>query len=109
MPDRDSTLDDFVDGGSDEASEATAETGASEVPEQSAESEDSTGEGSTDSTGEGSDDANPVTPSGSESVDPAEATYRWTGEGARCDGCGSHVERLWRDDAGLVCGECKEW
>lgn len=46
---------------------------------------------------------------GQAAVDPAESTYAWTPSGATCDACGASVERRWRDEGALVCGDCKSW
>jgi len=42
-------------------------------------------------------------------VDPAVSTHRWHPEGKSCAACGATVTRLWRDDDGLVCRDCKDW
>ncbi len=42
-------------------------------------------------------------------VRPAESTMDWTPGGAPCEVCGASVERRWRDDGRLVCGDCKAW
>lgn len=116
VPDRDATLDEFLDAGADGESDVSTAGEGSTTDDQEPKVGESNDEGGTatdgtetDSHATPADGASPVAPSGGGAVDPAEATYRWTGDGARCDGCGDHVERLWRDDAGLVCGECKEW
>lgn len=44
-----------------------------------------------------------------DAVDPAEATYDWSPDGAACDACEETVERRWLGDAGYVCADCKEW
>ncbi|WP_226011877.1 DUF7573 domain-containing protein [Halomicrobium salinisoli] len=41
-------------------------------------------------------------------VEPAETTFAWSPDGV-CEACGEAAERRWRGEAGLVCGECKEW
>ncbi|WP_134668807.1 DUF7573 domain-containing protein [Halorussus marinus] len=43
------------------------------------------------------------------SVEPARSTYAWSPRGGECADCGESVERRWRDDGALVCGDCKEW
>ncbi|WP_435196129.1 DUF7573 domain-containing protein [Natronomonas sp. EA1] len=44
-----------------------------------------------------------------ETVEPAKPTYDWSPEGTECEACGETVEKRWRDDEGMVCGECKGW
>jgi len=38
---------------------------------------------------------------------PSTMSYR--PDGGTCGACGAVVERRWRDEAGLVCGDCKRW
>lgn len=42
-------------------------------------------------------------------VEPAVITYDVTPDGAECAVCGEVVTRRWRDEARMVCGECKDW
>lgn len=42
-------------------------------------------------------------------AEPPATTYRWTPDGAACEGCGATVERRWRDGGAFVCADCKEW
>ncbi|MFB6205297.1 MAG: hypothetical protein ABEJ05_02050 [Haloglomus sp.] len=42
-------------------------------------------------------------------AEPARSTYDWSPEGPACAACGATVEERWRDEAGLVCADCKEW
>lgn len=134
---RDASLDEFVDPepsdgdveGSEEdvdesegnvdESEAAAEDGEPEAetePEPGSEGPAATGDsgpdvdeavegiGSADT--EGGDADQPPTP---ETVDPATPTLDFSPGGADCEGCGETVRRRWRDDDGMVCGDCKEW
>ncbi|MFB6121543.1 MAG: hypothetical protein ABEJ68_10555 [Halobacteriaceae archaeon] len=39
----------------------------------------------------------------------AAGTYRWEPTGASCVACSASVERLWRDEDGLRCADCKSW
>ena len=48
----------------------------------------------------------PVEPSG---VEPLAPTYARSADGAPCAACGATVEVRWRDEAGLVCADCKAW
>jgi hypothetical protein len=68
----------------------------------------------------GDDDADGVTGAGDaaasdgpavgpEEVEPAVSTYAWSGEPEVCADCGAAVRRRWRDEAGLVCRDCKAW
>ncbi len=122
VSDEHATLDEFVDPGTtDEQSSGGAESSAGAAsPDEAPPSDDAAAEATPTDAAAGTptddaasepppDDAPAGTATISEAVDPAESTYRWSGAGARCDGCGAHVERLWRDEAGLVCGDCKEW
>lgn len=99
MSDDHATLDDFLDadGG------ASADERTPEAEESDPAADPDPEQGSAPVTDDGPNAAT------GEAVDPAESTYRWSGAGARCDGCGAHVERLWRDEPGLVCGDCKDW
>lgn len=53
----------------------------------------------------GTDEAVERTPPGPQ----LEITYRWDGAGIACAACGHTSDRLWRDEAGLVCPDCKGW
>jgi hypothetical protein len=44
-----------------------------------------------------------------EAVEPAASTYAWSAEPVACAACGTAVRRRFRDAAGLVCADCKEW
>jgi len=37
------------------------------------------------------------------------STFAFVSEGAACTACGAAVTRRWRDEAGLVCPDCKDW
>lgn len=93
----DTSLDDFA-GGSEASEEAPsgtdAESGTPEVAESAA-----------------SDAARPeaTTESSGNETEPAVSTYDFTPGGAPCAACGESVEKRWRDDAGLVCPDCKTW
>ena len=82
---RDASLDEFVGGGSE--SEVSEDVGSG-VEAADVEDDDS---------------------GNSEAVSPASATYAWTPDGEACVRCGSSVDRLWRCEGELVCGDCKEW
>lgn len=41
-------------------------------------------------------------------VEAAQATARWSPEGA-CENCGTTATRLWHDDGQMVCPDCKAW
>ncbi|WP_255152388.1 DUF7573 domain-containing protein [Halorarius halobius] len=41
--------------------------------------------------------------------EPAVSTYAFSPGGAACAACGETVEKRWRDESGLVCGDCKAW
>ncbi|WP_188980119.1 DUF7573 domain-containing protein [Halocalculus aciditolerans] len=40
---------------------------------------------------------------------PPAATYAFDPTGAPCEACGDRVPRRFRDENGLVCGDCKQW
>lgn len=42
-------------------------------------------------------------------VAPAAVTCEWTPGGAACEACGATVERRWTDGDARVCVNCKEW
>lgn len=94
---RDASLDEFLGGESDvsEASEVERADSAVESGEVGSEA----GESGVEEDGGESGEA----------VSPASPTYVWTPAGDACARCGSSVDRLWRCDGELVCGECKEW
>jgi hypothetical protein len=127
----DRSLDDFLDGDDDgddteespdRAEEAVdddpadtadgdregAETDVDDEPDASADGiEGETGEeGEVDDDEADEGDGPRVDPT---TVEPAEATYAWSGDGNTCAACGETVERRWRSDDGLVCPDCKEW
>ncbi|MFB6141137.1 MAG: hypothetical protein ABEJ26_11970 [Halosimplex sp.] len=94
----------------DEATEAAStdadpDSGASDadVGSDAATGSDASDESETRAGEEGGPRVDPAT------VDPAESTYAWSGDGGVCDACGGTVERRWRSDDGLVCPDCKEW
>ncbi|WP_225333036.1 DUF7573 domain-containing protein [Halomicrobium urmianum] len=60
-------------------------------------------DGATDGDGTGTDET-----TATDDVEPAETTFAWSPDGV-CEACGVGAERRWRGEAGLVCGECKEW
>lgn len=83
---RDTSLDEFVGAGG------------------SAESDDAGGEATATDGDAAADDA-----TAEDAVEPAVVTYDVSPDGAECAACGETVTRRWRDDPGMVCGECKEW
>lgn len=122
---RDASLDDFLDGASDEDDEAeeTSAThddvdSAPEAAEVDDSAEDSGSEDSADdSESEETADGSGPADSGPEetTVEPARSTGRWDAEGGACDACGASVTRRWREAAeavetdSFVCVECKSW
>ncbi|WP_324663639.1 DUF7573 domain-containing protein [Haloarcula sediminis] len=42
-------------------------------------------------------------------IEPATATYAWSGEGVACEECGESVKRRWQQAGRLVCIDCKDW
>lgn len=118
MP-RDSSLDDFLGGGSTDSDEP------SEQDDESTSDEKSSGAARTnapDADTETATDANEDTDGDAEdqgraaeeqkdadSVEPAVSTFEFAPDGAECAICNAVVERRWRDEQGLVCPDCKEW
>lgn len=78
----DRSLDEFVSGGDESSTESDDEVG--------------------DAVGSDAEES-------SETVAPAASTYAWSPSGEPCDACGAAVERRWRDEGDLVCGDCKSW
>lgn len=136
VPDEDASLDDFVDlepSEDDESNDAPESTGAPDesTPEPAGESRkteettdangtdvteideaaDSDADGSAETDDRGaesaeSDDGEPLIP---DDVAPATSTSKHSPDGVACDGCGTTVDRVWRDGDGLVCPDCKDW
>ncbi|QLH81462.1 DUF7573 domain-containing protein [Halosimplex pelagicum] len=119
----DRSLDDFLDGdsgdgdgdGPDESpdrSESAADDSVDtddddlEEAETSVDDETEVDTGGDDGETGDEDDGVRVDPT---TVEPAEATYAWSGDGGTCAACGETVDRRWRSDDGLVCPDCKEW
>ena len=101
---RDASLEEFVGGESNGESEVSdSEGGDSTVESEEAESEVEESVVEQDESEVGNDNGC------GEAVSPASATYVWTPAGDACARCGSSVERMWRCEGELVCGECKEW
>lgn len=42
-------------------------------------------------------------------VETMAETFAWSPDGGECAVCGERIEERWRDDGGLVCGDCKAW
>jgi len=102
----DRSLEDFLDGDEDEASDddgsGEADSGDSAEPTggdtpADAESGDTDGETATDGL---------VDPA---AVEPARSTSRFVPDGAACDACSEVSTRLWIDGEQTVCGSCKSW
>lgn len=89
----DASLEDFLNGGeSDDAEEAT------ESHESAGDARDDRVDGrARETTG---DDPSP---------DPARSVSRVAPSGEACAACGDAAVRLWADDAGPVCVDCKSW
>ena len=101
----DASLEDFLgDDGEDNA--GADPDGATDAPD---------GEGGAvgGSTGAGDGEAGDADGERSPVPDPdrpaVESTYRWDPAGGRCAVCGGSADVRWRDEAGLVCAECKDW
>lgn len=91
-PDAPANLDESDDLPDPDPSEMSDEPVASEAPADAA------------------DGAPPTEAVGSiDDVPPATPTYDWTHDGAACANCDETVEERWHGEAGLVCGDCKEW
>jgi hypothetical protein len=90
----DTSLDDFLDVGS-ESTEPADESHRDEAPDSEA---DEAGR-YTDATS-GADTGR---------VEPATTTFAWSSQGGVCARCGEQARKRWRGTEGLVCGACKEW
>ena len=102
----DRSLDEFVSGGDESSADVDGDTG----DESSAEVDDDSGdESATEVDGDAGDAVGSDTEESSETVTPATSTYAWSPSGTPCDACGASVERRWRDEGDLVCGDCKSW
>ena len=83
----DTSLDEFLDSGSESDSERPA-TG--DHPDEA-------------ESGDGTERA------ASDGAAPATTTSRWAADGVVCALCESSVQRVWESADGLVCAACKEW
>lgn len=94
----DRSLDEFAGREVDESDASTDDerSGDAVTPDSSA-SDNSASDGSTS---DGSTSDYP---------EPAVSTATWTADGADCERCGERVSRRWRDDAAIVCADCKVW
>lgn len=81
---RDTSLDEFLGGESTVTDERDGEAGGTDE----------------DATRNGPD---------ADAVEPAVITYDVIPDGAECAACRDVVTRRWRDEAGMVCGDCKDW
>jgi hypothetical protein len=103
--DRDRSLAEFLGGESDgsTAPDADANTDGDSADPAASESDAGT-DTDADAPGPTTDPAD-----GADDVEPADVTYQWDPDGARCTDCGSTVDRLWSGASGPVCAACKEW
>lgn len=109
----DRSLDEFAT--DDEADGEDDTTGSETVERTGNDTTTEAGDGESDENGDGDDendqrgDRPADTAKASLTVRPAESTMDWTPDGAACAVCEKRVERRWRDEAGLVCLDCKTW
>ncbi|MFC7214281.1 hypothetical protein ACFQO4_09345 [Saliphagus sp. GCM10025334] len=113
---KDSRLTDY--GQNEESSASAADTAEADTEEADAAKAD-TEEASTEDTAAVSSgetaassaqntvEADESDPSSSNGQDTSLSTYAWGTY--TCNRCDSGVDRVWRDDGGLVCPSCKEW
>lgn len=96
---RDASLDEFldVDPDGEHAGDADGEETGRRDPAAASDAESRTADG-TDA-GSPADGA----------ADPVRPVAQWRPNGAACGACGAMVERRWRDEDCLVCGECYDW
>lgn len=90
MP-RDRSLDEFVADGTAESSGDRGADPESATPD------------------EGDEEPVGSSPDRSPDVEPPSATFEWSPDGSPCESCGRVVSRLWNDDSGLTCRDCKDW
>jgi len=88
----DASLDQFVD------------DGAAETDSSAEEADVDDGDAATDAAEPDAETEGVATERG----DPS-STMAYAPDGATCEGCGAVVERRWRTEAGLRCGECTTW
>lgn len=113
---RNTSLDEFLDAGSESEESAEAEAGAAEETADAGGAEEAVEpveepEPSGDETPEAeaeTPETDDDTPS-PEDVEPARATLDFSPGGATCESCDETVERRWRDGDAMVCADCKEW
>ena len=104
----DTSLDEFLS----ETGEAGADGTATETREETPDREDDRpGESAEDSSdnGDAGDGAEGQSDDDRKSRAGVASTYAWDPDGGACAACGDAVAERWRDDAGLVCGSCKDW
>ena len=109
--DGDSEPSEVEEDGDSEPSEGE-EDGDSEPSEieEDGDSEPSESAGGDSERGESAGDATGETASATDStLEPLQPTLRWSPDGVTCSACDERASRLWQDDGGLVCPDCKSW
>lgn len=106
---RDASLDEFFESAESEAQ--TDEGDVSESDQDDGKSGEAIEASMVESEDHGSDEVEDPVEAEDEGaeISPASPTYVWTPARVACARCGSSVDRLWRCEGELVCGECKEW
>lgn len=121
----DRSLDEFIGGGESEQPEAEEADDGHQMTDSREEDEDSENGPESDQDANDPADSDPDNevaepPNGdedepsndaipAESVEPATVTAGWEASGTCCEACGSTVERTWRQEGSVVCGDCKDW
>ncbi|XVH32547.1 DUF7573 domain-containing protein [Haloferacaceae archaeon DSL9] len=107
----DASLDDFF--GADDEADADADDAIDKGDEDDAidkgDVDDANDERDVDGEDAPTGTASDAATERSATPEPAVATYRWDPDGVRCGRCGETVERVWFDDGGYVCRDCKTW
>ena len=115
------SLDEFLEPSTDRSASRTDESSGSDdsvaqrdgddvTLEEDGDSETSESAGGDSERGESEGDATGETVSATDStLEPLQPTLRWSPDGGTCSACDERASRLWRDDSGLVCPDCKSW
>ncbi|MFB6081102.1 MAG: hypothetical protein ABEJ81_08905 [Haloferacaceae archaeon] len=106
---RESTLDEFGDGGADGDQADPRSPDAADRNGPDADDGCDDGGAATGGAADGAGPADEDRAAGTATdAAPATVTYEWR-SGVVCEACGATVERRWRAGDDRVCADCKEW